>query len=702
MVEAIARQGDDRHVEVHRDVLGSAIVSGDGNKVYIYHYTLEQQQQAPPPQSVEVGPNPYRGLAAFQVEDADLFFGREAQVDRLWKRLRDLHEQAATQEPPIRILPVLGPSGSGKSSLARAGLLPELARRPLPAHQEMRVVVVKPGATPLEALAVVLARIVTNNPSPVEKAAEFERVLKRKDDDGTYSGLRRITNSFPGIDTSPLIILVDQFEETYSLCKEVEAQVAFIENLIVAARSAEAYVSVILTLRTDFLSRTQKHRVLNRVICSDQSVIVPAMEEEELRRAISEPATRAGHPLDEATINLLIEQTEGREGALPLLQFALTRIWEGMTEGRAPAQTLEAIGGVGGALAEEAQRIFEKLNNNEKDIARRIFIGLVQLGEGARDTRRRAKVEGLRAAGDDPQQFQRVLDRFSAPGTRLITLSSISGQEMAEVAHEALFDNWTQLKTWLDSYRDLIRQQRRIEAAAEEWKQKGKSGGYLLYGRQLADVRKFHKKHAQDLPLSSLAEELIHSSWKVALWSRGSLLFMPIYFFLAYLFSLADPFSIREQEAREDYLVLENNDRFGQREALLSLVEGCRVLGRLPLFMVRGGEPIFGKCRKLVGYDLSKAQLKDARLVAANLERINLSGANLTRADLRGANIRGADLRGANLSGADLSGADLSGVDFRGADLSRVDFRGANLCKTILPKGIKLNPDRDCKASGYE
>ncbi|MBD2058120.1 pentapeptide repeat-containing protein [Oculatella sp. FACHB-28] len=716
---------DDRHIQIHHDVLGSALVSGDGNKVFIYHYHLDQQAAPEPKVTIpQLAANPYRGLSAFQVEDADVYFGREAQVDRLWNRLRDLHERATQEHLPVRLLPILGPSGSGKSSLARAGLLPELARRPLPGHRQTRVVVMKPGSTPLEALAVVLARIATNDPSPAAKAAEFEQVLRQKSDRSQHEGLRRIANMLPSIDTSPLVILVDQFEEVYSLCKDAQERTAFIDCLIGVAATPEARVSVVITLRLDFVKETQQHPLLNQVIGSDQSAIVPAMTGKELHRAIAEPAKQAGHALDEGIVDRLIEQTEGREGALPLLQFALTRIWEGLGEGRAPSETLKAIGGVGGALAGEAQRIYDSLNSQEKDIARRVFVGLVQLGEGTRDTRRRASVKSLIAAEDDPKQVRYVLDRFSAPGARLITLSTSQDNEIAEVTHEALFEYWQQLTYWLDNCRDSIRQQRKIEASAEEWQATGCKRGYLLQGPQLSEAVRF-RKHVKQFPLSKQAELFVVKS----LWSqRISRLWLLIFLVVP---ALVVESALREARIDRLYVDAQGTDRSRQRQAVTALLEGCSREASSRLFPYLA-DRFFGDCRSLANRnlrgadlsvaDLSVADLRGADLRVANLKIANLSGANLSGAelsnaklfgadfigaDLSGANLRdadlnaadfiGANLRDADLSGANLRDADLRDADLRGADLSGADLSGVTLCQTRLPEGSNLDADRDCE-----
>ena len=224
------------------------------------------------------------------------------------------------------------------------------------------------------------------------------------------------------------------------------------------------------------------------------------MDEEELRQAIRQPAERAGHPLDNATIELLIKETEGRDGALPLLQFALTRIWEGLAEGKEPAETLKAIRGVGGALAGEAQRVYDSLSSDEeKDIARRVFLGLVQLGEGSKDTRRRTEIQHIISQRDSPEQVKQVIARFSAPGVRLITLAANTNAETAEVTHEALFDHWQQLNQWLDSSRSDIRFQRRLDEAAVHWDKNGRPEGSLWRPPDLDLLRSYEQGAGDDM-----------------------------------------------------------------------------------------------------------------------------------------------------------------------------------------------------------
>jgi WD40 repeat protein len=194
-----------------------------------------------------------------------------------------------------------------------------------------------------------------------------------------------------------------------------------------------------------------------------------------------------------------------------LLQFALTRIWEGLASGKEPAETLKNIGGVGGALAGEAQRIYDSLSSVEqKDIARRVFLGLVQLGEGSKDTRRRTEINKVVSQRDTPEQVKQVIARFSAPGARLITLAANANVETAEVTHEALFEHWRQLNEWLDSSRSDIRFQRRLDEAAVHWNKHSRPEGNLWRPPDLDLLRRYHQRASDDM--TSLQVEFFNAS----------------------------------------------------------------------------------------------------------------------------------------------------------------------------------------------
>ena len=354
MVNMVSKKGGG--ISIGENVDGSVIVEGENNTITIYHsYKEETAKIQETPKKKDIGPNPYVGLGTFLEKDKERFFGREDVIKKLWIRSRELNE-SKTNLNQIRILSVLGPSGSGKSSVVRAGLLNELVRSPIPECHNPKVAILKPGQKPLQQLANVLSKIITGDPAPAEKAREFANEFKVANENGEFDGLTRIAGFIPNISNSVLIIIVDQFEEVYTLCQDKIERNTFISNLLTAATDKVGTVSIILTLRSDFLLDTQKNQTLNHVI-AEHGFIVPALNKEELYQAIAIPAINSGYQFDEALIEMLIEQTWNREGALPLLQFTLARIWEDLGKGITPMETIKKIGGIGGALAEEAQRL---------------------------------------------------------------------------------------------------------------------------------------------------------------------------------------------------------------------------------------------------------------------------------------------------------------------------------------------------------
>ena len=283
-----------RGISVGRDANGNVFVTGDSNEVSVTIYeSVVENRSTRSPVETELGPNPYLGLLSFHAEDAERFFGRDDEICELLTRLRDLQFQSERKGGPSRFLPILGPSGSGKSSLARAGLIPELARNPIGTCRKSTVAVFTPGAHPLESLARVLAEIATGDPAPTQKKREFATELRITNNQNKYDGLRRITDDIAAIAETHLYLLVDQFEEVYSLCDDPEEREMFLECLLQTAGDRGGRSSVIVTFRTDFLGETQTHGSLNQLICK-QGVMVPAMSESQLIEAIAEPAKTSG------------------------------------------------------------------------------------------------------------------------------------------------------------------------------------------------------------------------------------------------------------------------------------------------------------------------------------------------------------------------------------------------------------------------
>jgi len=230
------------------------------------------------------------------------------------------------------------------------------------------------------------------------------------------------------------------------------------------------------------------------------------MSDAELRDAIGKPAEQAGHPLDIATVDLLVEQAAGREGALPLLQFALTDLWEGLRQGVEPSETLRRIGGVGGALAGKAEDIYQSLAAGEKLVARRAFLKLIQLGEGTKDTRRRVKMVDMVAHGEDENVVHAILGRFARADARLVTLSKDElGSRTAEVTHEALLENWQLLRGWLADSREDLRFEHRLSEAIRNWEGQRRADGLLWRSPDLDLLENYYQHARQDMTAVQVA-----------------------------------------------------------------------------------------------------------------------------------------------------------------------------------------------------
>jgi WD40 repeat protein len=472
-------------------------------KVYVYP-EREHLLEPPPP-----GSNPYKGLLYFDETDAERFFGRERLTEQLYARLTEL---LVRDEGKLRLLPVLGPSGSGKSSLVRAGLVPRLARERLAQLIEPRVLVLTPGAHPLQSLARALARLSPGDATPLAREEEYLNFLVKHPD-----GLRRIVDSVFDLGAARLILVIDQFEELYVTAagpKEREAfeeeRDRFIATLIDAASDPSGHVIAVTAMRSDFWGATQRHPELNAQM-AHWGFLVPAMGKEELEDAIRKPAEQAQWPyrFQEAFVDLLVKEVLGEPGSLPLLQFALQRVWDALPAD--PAVTLDKLGGFGGVVAGYAENEFGCLSERDRAIVRRAFLAMVNLGEGAADTRRRASLDEITAGAAFAERELAVLRRFSRPDARLITLGQAGGAVTFEVAHETLIRQWDRLQSWLNENREDLRFLARARDAATWWEE-GK--GPLWRSFQLKQLCEFAQRTPENMTErlarfrdASLAEE---------------------------------------------------------------------------------------------------------------------------------------------------------------------------------------------------
>ncbi len=445
------------------------------------------------------GESPFKGLQYFDVADAELFFGREALVEKLAGRLLPRGDA-----PPPSFLAIVGASGSGKSSLVRAGLVPSLQRQ-TPFWQ---VHLITPTAHPLKELAASLTRdseSLTATTTLMDDLARDSRSL-----DLAASRLLKKVGS-----GERLLLVVDQFEELFTACKDEAERQAFLDNVLMAVAPETAGPTlVVLTLRADFYAHCAQYANLREAIAAQQEFIGP-MEAEELRRAIEEPAARGGWTFESGLVELLLrdvgagENRQPEPGALPLLSHALLETWTRRSGRTLTLKGYEESGGVRGAIAKTAETVYGQLSPEGQPIARSIFLRLTELGEGTQDTRRRATLDELITDVGLQPLVESVLKVLA--DARLIT----TGERAAEVAHEALIREWSALRGWLDENREGLRLHRHLTEAAGAWATKlNRDPGELYRGARLTQAVEW--TGSNDDQLNPLEREFLAASKDLA------------------------------------------------------------------------------------------------------------------------------------------------------------------------------------------
>ncbi|WP_399067331.1 nSTAND1 domain-containing NTPase [Streptomyces winkii] len=384
--------------------------------------------------------SPYQGLARFEPGDRDRFFGRDAPVAELLELVRG-----------GRIAAVVGASGSGKSSLLRAGLIPALQDPASPSQAS--------GPTEAEAVRPAAIRIFTPGAHPARTHADrFE----------------------PAESEGETVLVVDQFEETFTLCTDPGERTAFID-LLLAAQEPGSRLRVVMAVRADFFGRCAEHRGLLDALRGATLLLGP-MGPAELREAIVKPAAAAGLIVERALTSRLVEEVADEPGGLPLLSHVLLETWR-RRRGRALTETAyDAAGGLHGAIARTAEDAYAQLSPQHAEFARRVLLRLITPGEGAQDTRRpvaRAELDTLAPSED----LDHVLERLAR--ARLIILD----EESVDLAHEALITAWPRLRAWVEEDREWLGVHRRLAEAATAWEELERDSGALYRGSRLAVLR---------------------------------------------------------------------------------------------------------------------------------------------------------------------------------------------------------------------
>jgi DNA-binding SARP family transcriptional activator/WD40 repeat protein len=406
--------------------------------------------------------NPYKGLRAFQETDAGDFHGRDALKDELLEAIR-----------AHRLVAVVGSSGSGKSSVVRAGLIPALRSGALPGSRGWLLTDMFPGSYPFEELEVALRRVAVEDPGSIlEELRSGDRGL-----------LRLVKRILPG-DDSQLVLVIDQFEELFSMVDDHETRRLFIDALTALVTDGRGRVRVVVTLRADFLDRPLDYPAFGELL-KQGLVTVTALDDEALALAIARPARGVGLELDPGLIGEIINDVRDEPGSLPLLQYALTEMFSrrhGLT------MTIEGYresGGVRGALATRAEEVYRGLPGRGQEIARQVFLRLVTVGEETDDTRRRVRQSELRSLDIDRPGLDAVLQQFAAHRLLTFDRDALTRSPTVEVAHEALIREWDTLRGWIEEQRESLTLHRRFAAAVNEWQNSGSGDEFLLSGGRL-------------------------------------------------------------------------------------------------------------------------------------------------------------------------------------------------------------------------
>jgi len=445
---------------------------------------------AGPGQAIYEGQSPYRGLRVFDVDDAPFFFGREALVQWLLNELRP-----ATEGKPVnRFLGIVGASGGGKSSVARAGLVAALKHDAIPGSARWPVAIFRPGLDPLESLAVAISRTVNTGqgaPALAELIAEFEKNEKTLH----LVSRQSLPENAPDMQ---LVVVVDQFEEVFTLCRKQELCEALVRNLLYAAKVAQGQTLVILTMRADFYGKCAANAELAAAF-SDHHVLVGPMTDDELRRAIERPTQLVGCELEAGLVDLLVQDVLHQPGALPLLQHALLELWNKREGRRLTVKAYQQIGKLEGALQRRADATLEAFTKDEQELCRRTFLRLTQPGEGTEDTKRRAAMQELLSLSGKSSAEEAIIQKL-ADASLLTTEGDLRrGDAFVEVAHEALIRNWPQLRTWIDADRAGLRTRTRLSESARDWEKSGRDPTYLYSGARLAVAEEWAAPHPGEL-----------------------------------------------------------------------------------------------------------------------------------------------------------------------------------------------------------
>ena len=416
---------------------------------------------------------PYRGLEAFDADHARYFHGREADVERLVSKLK-----------LSRFLAVLGASGSGKSSVVLAGLLPQLQAGVLPGSQTWKVQVLRPGNDPLKALAEAATLLSAHQ-------AVYKTLDELAADPRTLDGVSGLILA-QDRSAERVVWVVDQAEELFTQCHDATKRAQFLANLVHVATVEGGRAMVVLTMRADFYANCAEYPEFARLLESNQYLVGP-LDADGLRRAIVEPAGDLGRTLETGLVETILDDVRQQPGALPLLQYALRELWQRQQGRVLTLRGYRETGGVAGALAKRADAIYQGMSDAQQKVARSTLLQLTQPQEGMDATRRRATLRQLVPSEAQRPLVEQVIQQLVA--ARLLTTDRQANDEWVDVAHESLIRNWDTLHQWVEEDRDGLRLLHKLQDAAQEWTDRGQMDDELWGGARLAQALEWQPQH---------------------------------------------------------------------------------------------------------------------------------------------------------------------------------------------------------------
>ena len=415
------------------------------------------------------GRNPYKGIRPFTEADAPDFFGRGELAKRLIARMKDPQRGS-------RFMAIVGPSGAGKSSILRAGVIPEIRRGALGDPEGCFIAEMFPGRHPLDELEAALQRVAVRSTSRLH--------------DLLASGSRGLLNAVDRLlpTEGELVLVIDQFEEIFTLASDERGRELFLESLRVATVDPDSRIRVIVTLRADFYDRPLAYARFGELL-AQRTEAVPPLSPDEVEQAIRLPAEGVGVSPEPALVAQIIADVSHQPGALPLVQYSLTELFEQRHDGRLTLEAYRESGGIAGALSARADLIFEGADAERRRASKQVFLRLVTLGEGRQDTRRRVARSELDSLDVNPRAVDDVLDTFGH--YRLLTFDRdpSSREPTVEIAHEALLTAWRRLRDWIEEAREDLRHDRSVARARAEWRASGRDPSFLLRGARLEQMQ---------------------------------------------------------------------------------------------------------------------------------------------------------------------------------------------------------------------